>query len=669
MRRNHVPTELQYEGGKETVYSDAGKGERFGDILARRLTRRGLVRSGVAASAIVAAAPVLASAQEASPVASPVAGGTPAFASIAPSTAAETTVAEGYTVTPLVRWGDVLTATAPAFDPAAQTAESQAVQAGYNCDFTGFLPLPQGSNNSDNGLLVINHEYTNPELMFPEYLAPNPEYVEGSEDIPEFLVQTTKAIVDTELEAHGLSVVEIKRDDAGVWSIVTDSQYNRRVTATTPFTVTGPAAGAEWMMTSEDPTGLSVTGTLNNCAGGLTPWGTVVSGEENFNQYFANVDTVDAANPVAAIHARYGLPEGSSERLWETVYDRFDLSKEPNEPLRYGWAIEFDPYDPTSTPKKRTALGRNKHEGHTSVVSPAGNVVIYGGDDERFDYAYKFVTAGTYNADDRAANLDLLDEGTLYVAVFNDDGTGTWLPVVWGEGGLTEANGFASQAEVLINTRGAADLLGATKMDRPEDFETNPVNGKVYLVLTNNTRRGVEDNAGTDEANPRVENAYGHIIEITEEGDDHAALTFAWDIFLLAGNPADEDTYFAGFPKDKVSGISCPDNITFDLQGNLWISTDGQPGTIEVNDGLFVTPVDGADRGYLKQFFAAVTGAEVSGPSFNPDNTALFTAIQHPGEGGRYGDQISTWPDGGDALVPRPTVVVITKNDGGPIGS
>jgi secreted PhoX family phosphatase len=193
------------------------------------------------------------------------------------------------------------------------------------------------------------------------------------------------------------------------------------------------------------------------------------------------------------------------------------------------------------------------------------------------------------------------------------------------------------------------------------------VNGKVYLVLTNNTRRGTEENPGVDEANPRPENTYGHIIEITEDGDDHAATTFAWDIFMLCGNPEDEDSYFAGFPKEKVSGIACPDNITFDINGNLWISTDGQPGTLEVNDGLFATPVDGPERGYLKQFFAVVTGAECSGPAFNPDNTALFIAIQHPGEGGTFEEQISHWPDGGD-MPPRPTVVVVTKNDGGPIG-
>ena len=250
---------------------------------------------------------------------------------------------------------------------------------------------------------------------------------------------------------------------------------------------------------------LNVLGTLNNCAGGLTPWGTVVSGEENFNQYFANAGMSDEANPVRAIHARYGLAR-SAERNWESIHERFDISREPNEPLPLRLAVEFDPYDPTSPVKKRTALGRNKHEGHASAIAPGGQVVLYSGDDERFDYAYKFVTAGTFNADDRAANMDLLDEGTLYVAVFNDDGTGQWLPLIHGEGGLTEEAGFASQADVLINTRGAADILGATKMDRPEDIEMNPVNGKVYVIMTNNTQRGTEDKADVDAANPRVEN-------------------------------------------------------------------------------------------------------------------------------------------------------------------
>ena len=561
------------------------------------------------------------------------------------------TVPAGYTVTPLVRWGELLTADAPEFDPLNQTAAAQAVQAGYNCDYIGFLPLPIGSESSDHGILVFNNEYTNPEMMFPNYDA----------------AATTQEIVDVELEAHGLTIVEIVREN-GAWKTVQDSTYNRRITGTTPATLTGPAAGAEWLQTSTDAEGANVLGTLNNCAGGITPWGTIVSGEENFNQYFANAAMVDEANPVAAIHARYGLPDEGTERNWESIYERFDLAVEPNEPLRFGWPVEFDPYDPTSPVKKRTALGRNKHEGHTSVVAAGGQVVVYSGDDERFDYAYKFVTTGTFNPDDRAANLDLLDEGTLYVARFNDDGTGEWMPLVWGEAGLTADAGFASQAEILINTRGAADVLGATKMDRPEDMETNPVNGKVYLALTNNTRRATDENPETDAANPREANAWGHVIEITEGDDDAASTSFAWDIFILAGDPEDESTYYAGFPKEMVSGFACPDNLAFDLQGNLWISTDGQPGTLEVNDGLFVVPTEGPERGYVKQFFAAVTGAEVTGPMFTPDNTALFVAIQHPGEGGTFEEQLTNFPDGGTS-APRPTVVVITKDDGGIIGS
>lgn len=657
---------IEYEGDKSKIYSTAGRGETFADIMTRRLSRRGMLKGTAAASAFVVAGPLLtngASAQEATPGAAP----SLTFEAIAASTAAEPNVAAGYTVTPFLKWGDSLFADAPAFDTMAQTAAGQAMQFGYNCDWIAFLPLPQDSDTPDHGLLVVNHEYTNPELMFPGYLTPNPEYTPESEDIPEFLPNTSKDIVDTELEAHGLSVVEVQRDASGQWAIVPDSTYNRRVTATTEMTVSGPAAGADLLKTSGDPTGTSVIGTLNNCAGGVTPWGTVVSGEENFQQYFANLESLPEDDPVYAHHARYGVTEGASERLWETVYDRFDVSKEPNQPFGYGWGIEFDPYDPTSTPKKRTALGRNKHEGHTSVVAPSGQVVIYAGDDERFEYAYKFVTAGAYDPDDRAANFDLLDEGTLYVARFNDDGTGEWLPLVAGEGDLNEANGYGTQADVVINPRGAADLVGATKMDRPEDFETNPVNQKVYLVCTNNTQRGPEGKADVDEANPRSENAFGHIIEITEDSDDHAATTFAWEIFLLAGDPADESTYFAGFPKDQVSGFANPDNIWFDVNGNLWIATDGQPGTLEVNDGVFAVPTDGPERGFVKQFFAAVLGAEVAGPSFNPDNTALFVSIQHPGEGSNYEEPSTSWPE--TSGPPRPTVVVIQKDDGGVIGS
>ena len=255
--------------------------------------------------------------------------------------------------------------------------------------------------------------------------------------------------------------------------------------------------------------------------------------------------------------------------------------------------------------------------------------------------------------------MDLLDEGTLYVAKFNDDGTGEWLPLVHGQGPLTEENGFASQAEVLIGARFAADALGATKMDRPEDFETNPVTGKVYLVCTNNSRRTLKE---TDKANPRPENLNGHIIEITEDNNDHAGTTFTWQMFILAGDPAHGATWFGGFDTELVSPISSPDNITFDLDGNIWISTDGLPNNLEGNDGLFVAPTEGEERGFLRQFFSSVPGAEVSGPVFTPDNTSLFASIQHPGEDSTYEEPSTRWPDGG-SMPPRPTVVVIQHDD------
>jgi secreted PhoX family phosphatase len=662
--------EIDFDGGKEQVYSTGGRGETFQDILARRLSRRGLLKSGVAASAIVMSGPVLANgaaAQDASPVASPAAGLTLTFQAIASDTGPDLVVPPGYTATPFLVWGDPLTSGAAPFDPATLTAADQAARIGYNHDFVGFLPLPLGSDTSDHGLIVVNHEYTNPELMFPGYFQPNPEYTEGSEDIPEFLPNPTQAIVDVELEAHGISVVEVQQGADGTWAVVPDSQYNRRITGTTPIAVVGPAAGHDLLKTSEDAAGTTITGTLNNCSGGLTPWGTYVSCEENFNQYFANLAALPETDPVRVAHDRYGLTEDASQRLWETFSPRFDIAQEPHEPFRFGWAVEIDPYDAASTPKKRTTLGRTKHEAVNLVVAPSGQVVVYSGDDERFDYVYKFVTDGTYNPDDRAANLDLLDAGTLYVAKFNDDGTGEWLPMIAGEGPLTAENGFPTQAEILINTRAAADLLGPTKMDRPEDIEHNPVNGKVYMVMTNNTRRGTEDNPPTDNANPRAENAFGHIIEVTEAGADHSATTFTWDIFLLCGDPTDESTYFAGFPKEMISKIACPDNITFDAEGNLWISTDGQPGTLEINDGIYAVPTEGPERGYLRQFFSGVPGAEVSGPIFTPDNTTLFAAVQHPGEGGTYEEPITSWP--GTSGTARPALVAIQHESGGRIGS
>ncbi len=664
---------------KDIVRSNEGRGETFAEIMQRRINRRSFLRGTATASAVfmisacsqapseTATGPTTAPATDAPTTAPATTAPTTAataeptmapaasdftFSAIPPSPATkdETVVPAGYTVATLLRWGDPLTPDAPEFDVNNQTAEAQAKQFGYNCDFIGFLPLPEGSSASDKGLLVVNHEYTNPELMFPGYTPGDP----------------TQDQVDVEIEAHGVSVVELQRNAQGEWSYNKGSQYNRRLTGTTPMTISGPAADHEWLKTGADPTGKDIRGTLNNCAAGKTPWGTVITAEENFHQYFANLDGLPDDDPRKAVHKRYGIPAEASERVWEKYHDRFDATKEPNESFRHGWAVELDPYDPTMTPIKRTWLGRFRHEAQTFAIAPSGRVAVYTGDDARFEYAYKFVTSGTYKASDRQANMRLMDDGMLYVAKFNDDGTGEWLPLEFGKGPLTEANGFTSQGDVLIKTRLAADALGATKMDRPEDIEPNPVNKKVYMVMTNNSDRGKEGKAGPDAANPRAENKFGHIIEVTEGGDDYAATTFTWEIFMLCGDPEDDSTYFAGFDKSKVSPIAAPDNVTFDLNGNLWIATDGQSGALKLNDGLFAVPVEGPGRGHLQQFFASVAGSEVCGPEFTPDNKSLFLAIQHPGEGGTFEEPISSWPDG--AQPARPSVIAIRADNGGVIG-
>ncbi len=648
------------EKDADVVLSGAGTGEPLREMIGRNVSRRAFLKAvglTVAATAVASHMPAEAAAQagaaEALGAGRALSAGLP-FDAIKPQivSSARTVVAKDHTVSVLLRWGDPLFKDAPAFDAKNLTAAAQEKQFGYNNDFVGVLPHPDDPNNAERGIMVVNHEYTNPELMWNRYNAS----------------KTTKDIVDVELAAHGMSVVEIVRKD-GQWRYVQDSKYNRRLTGTTPIAFDGPAAGSDWLKTAQDPTGLKVAGTLNNCAAGKTPWGTILTAEENFHQYFANLDALQD-EAVKALHSRYGLPTKNSERRWETIYDRFDIAISPNEPFRFGWIMEVDPYDPASTPVKRTAMGRVKHEAATFALAKDGRGVFYSGDDERFEYVYKFVSQGKYSATDRKANLSLLADGTLYVATFNEDGSGEWKPLVFGQGPLTAANGFTSQADVCVLTRQASDLLGATKMDRPEDIETNPVNKKVYIALTNNSNRGAQDRPGPDAANPRPNNRTGHIIEVTEAGDDPAATTFQWNIFILCGNPKTEDpskpetiTDFAGFDKSKVSPIGAPDNITFDKDGNLWIATDGQPSAIRYNDGLFAVPVEGSNRGELKQFFSTVMGSEVCGPEFYSGDTVLFVAIQHPGEGSFFHLPSTRWPDNRRSSPPRPSVLAIQNKD------
>ncbi|MDX2825911.1 PhoX family protein [Streptomyces ipomoeae] len=655
--------------------------EYVGDVIASALSRRSVMRAAAVVSvagaattfgtAMPAAAATNATTATTGAAASSKNSKTPTkkaarglrFTAVAPNTADAVTVPDGYRQNVVIRWGEPILRGAPAFDPENQTAAAQAGQFGYNNDFLALLPLPGERHRK---LLVANHEYTDEVLMFRGYDAANP----------------TRNQVEVAWAAHGLSAVVVEEDRrTGKLTAVPRHHLNRRVTATTEFKLTGPAAGSDLLKTSADPTGTKVYGTLNNCSGGTTPWGTTLHGEENFNQYFANSSrTTDK---------RYGIGTGATERKWERFDKRFDVAQEPNEVHRFGYVVEFDPYDPASTPRKHTALGRFKHEAATIRLTSDGRPVVYSGDDERFDYFYKFVSSKRMKKGSSRAvrehNLSLLDEGTLYVAKLTGDspaieidgtgklpsdgefdGSGEWIPLATAtaKGAVSHVEGMTAD-EVFVFTRLAGDKVGATKMDRPEDIEPNPVSGKVYVALTNNSNRGVGTNAKADEANPRNTNKHGHVLELTERWNRPESTKFAWLLFLVAGDPDDPATYFAGFPKDDVSPISCPDNVAFDPYGNLWISTDGNQ--LGSHDGLFGVATKGDRRGELKQFLTVPSGAETCGPIVQ--DRRVLVAVQHPGEldGASVENPKSTWPDGPGKIV-RPAVVAVWRADGCDIG-
>ncbi|MFJ1459226.1 PhoX family protein [Nocardia sp. N2S4-5] len=670
-RSSRSSTTCAYKCGNACFHEvpNTSDGEYFGDIVAS-ISRRRLLRGSAAVVLAAGAGTVLAACgdDEPKPAGNSSPGTGTAFPAVAPNTQDAVVTPDGYQQSVVIRWGDPVLPDAPAFDFGKQTAAAQAEQFGYNNDFAALLPI---EGQSDSYLLVVNHEYTTEPHMFTGYVPDAP----------------TREQFEICLAAHGLSVVEVKGESGSGKLTPVLGRYNRRVTGTTEFTVTGPAAGSALLKTSTDPTGTKVLGTLNNCSGGVTPWGTVLSGEENFNQYFAGV----LADPVAQDRGkRYGLGhpgagQGEMPRHWERFDKRFDVAQEPNESNRFGYIVELDPWDPTAAPIKHTALGRFKHESANIYVTPDGTVVAYSGDDERFEYMYKFVSAKKIQQGSTAAtrkhNMTILDEGTLYVAKLTGDhpdqvdgsgkmpsdkgftGKGRWIPILQtaADGKGTSLVEGMSAEEVAVFTRVAGDKVGATKMDRPEDFEPNPKTGKVYVALTNNSNRGAEGKAAADEANPRNQNKNGQILELT---DDHRGTAFTWSLLLVCGDPQAADTYFAGFDKTKVSPISCPDNLAFDPYGNLWISTDGN--ALKSNDGLFSVVLEGERRGETKQFLTVPKGAETCGPVVTEKR--VMVCVQHPGEvdGASADKPASHWPDGGSAQ-PRPSVVAVWK-DGGTIG-
>ena len=651
--------------------------ETIGDLIARRYGRRDVLKGAlaVAVSGALFGREAVTSARAAATEAAE-SKESFLFEELAGGVDETHHVARGYEADILLRWGDPLFPDAPEFDPENQSADAQHRQFGYNNDYLAFFPV---DGSADRALLCVNHEYTSPEVMFRGV---------GEPEKNDFQ-HMTAALADLEMAAHGLTVVEIARTN-GRWKPVTDSPFNRRISASnTEMKVDGPAAGHNRLKTSADPYGTRVVGTLNNCAGGHTPWGTYLTAEENFHGYFWTGQTEEKDGKIARrtkglggaqqkSYERYGVP--GNWYNWGAHNARFNVDREPNEPNRFGWIVEVDPSDAASTPVKHTALGRFRHEGAETIVNKDGRVVVYSGDDNRFDYLYRFVSKGTYSPNDRAANMSLLSEGTLSVAKFDADGSLKWLPLVFGEGPLTPANGFESQADVLIDARLAGDLLGATPMDRPEDVQPNPATGKVIVILTNNDKRKPEQ---ADAANPRPENEFGHIIELTPPEGDHAADRFAWSILVQCGDPAVAEVGALWNPATSKDGwFASPDNCAIDALGRLWISTDQGSAWAKTGkaDGIYALGTEGIERGLSKLFFRVPVGAEMCGPCPTPDLETFFVAVQHPatdgvknyapfGRASTFDDPATRWPDFKPGMPPRPSVVAIRKQGGGRIGT
>lgn len=608
----------------------------FNEIAAHRLSRRAVL-GGVAATALTGLVG-LPKAQ---------AGGLSGLSVTGLSP--DLRVAEGLTHNIVARWGDPVLPGAPAFDPANLSAAAQAMQFGDCADFTAFKPL---NATGTRGLLAVNHEFSLPQLKLEGFDDP------AIGNNAEFTQLTQNAI--------GMSVVEIAEAEDG-WHLTQPGRYNRRITAaSTPCRMAGPAAGHARLHTDGSEGGTLSHGTFGNCAGGVTPWGTVLTAEENIQFYYQG-DVTKAGREQEA-YARFGI-DGTGPWAWGQHDKRFNLDETPNGPNLVGWIVEIDPLNPEQPPIKHTALGRFKHEGAGMVVNADGRVVVYMGDDQNFEYIYRFVSKGRLNSKAHAIiNSRLLDEGTLSVAEFTETEI-IWHDLVHGQGPLTEKNGFQSQADIVIEARRAADLVGATPMDRPEDIEVNPATGHVYAMLTNNIDRGIFEG---DAANPRGPNLPGHVIEMMAPDGNHAAPRFGWNIFLKGG-PTEGflfsligqlGDYNAAMQADQWLGA--PDNCTFTAAGDMVIATDGME-KVDMPDGLFYMATQGQNRANPRRLIAAPIGSEVCGPTFTPNEKTLFCSIQHPGMGSDLAAPSTRWPDFDKGLPPRSAVVALRRKDGTPI--
>ena len=588
------------------------------------------------------------------------------FPSIPTSRADTVTLPPEYIWTVVNAWGDPMVAGGPEFrHDAGQSAADQALQAGMHHDGMNYFPLPKGSNSSNHGLLAVNFEYTDDGLL----------HTDGMEDWSAEKVQKSK-------NAHGIGVMEVQFDGE-TWRVVKNSRYGRRITADTPFLIKGPAAGHPLMQTEFDPSGRTALGTWNNCAHGVTPWGTYLSCEENVTPYF-----IARSGKVSRMLDRYGVDAKSWGFRWHEFDPRFDADLHPNEPNRHGWVVEVDPFDPTRPPVKHTSMGRMAHENAALSIARDGRVVYYMGDDDfrsRFEHIFKFVSARPYvQGGGYEENQDVLDEGTLYAARFDADGTGEWIDLTQGRNGLTPEAGFPSQAQVVIDARTAGDV-GGTYMDRPEWVTVHPVTKEVFCTLSNNTSRGKgaplgkAEALGADAANPRAPNLMGHIIRWREAGGDPASTRFEWDIFVQAGDPGHKDPLKRG---TADLAFAQPDGLYIDRRGVLWIQTDSSaqnmasPDWENIGNNQMLAADPATDE--LRRFLVGPPGCEITGMIETPDLRTLFVNIQHPGEmpqphpprnDPRNPRAVSSWPDGDAGGRPRSATIAIRRRDGGIIGT
>lgn len=727
-------TELTPYHEDQELDNNTSDNTHFRDILEQHISRRSLITKAASGAVALTLASTLTGCNDSDDDSGSNNGGTTpvdpnkkpeklTFTAVAKNHNDIVTVPEGYEANVIYALGDSIN---PAFgdwdDNNIPSGPSFQFRSGDCHDGMHFFGLNTSKNNFDEsvsaeGLLVMNHEYINQTFLHPK----GPTKVNGRRPEDEVIRETN---------AHGVSIVHIKKD-AATQKVVIDKKsiFNRRITASTEMNFAGVAAGSSLLATRFSPAGRQTRGTHNNCGNGYTPWGTYLTTEENFIGYFARSTTDDALRTPEEIIAlkRYGLKAGSGSRYgWETaigqvesqdLYDRWNADVKAvqptqdyrNGPNTFGWMVEIDPFDNRLNPVKRTSLGRFAHEDSACRAVAGQPLAFYMGDDSKGEYIYKFVSSAVWDVKDvnggYGAGDKYMNAGKLYVAKFNNDGTGQWIELAYGKNGLNESNStypFKSQADVVTFARLAGDAVGATKMDRPEWCTVNPVNGEVYVTLTNNSNRGKD--YATDAANPRnytdlkdgkttqKGNVNGHIIRFKETDDKTTAETFKWDIYLFGAEASMASNINLSGLTDN-NDLSSPDGMWFDPRGVLWIQTDdgaytdvtncmmlaALPG--QIGDGTTATTSNGQQTlvgakvtdSTLRRFLVGPKQCEITGIAMTPDHKAIFINVQHPGEdSASYATPDSNWPatqkdPNNKTARPRSATVVITRKDGGVI--